>query len=212
VRVIGLTGGIGSGKSTVSAGLARRGAVVVDADAITRQLQEPGQAVFEQMVAHFGTGILAPDGTLDRQAVADQVFSDPEQRRALETIVHPEVGRVIGERLADLAGTDNLVVLDIPLLVEVGRDGLDAIVVVDLDPEVAVRRLVDHRNVGEADARARMATQASREDRLARADFVIDNGGDLAHLETELDRCWAWLTDQPGGATALEDPEANTAN
>jgi len=193
VLVIGLTGGIGSGKSTVSAALAERGAAVVDADAITRELQEPGQPVLAAMVERFGEQILRADGTLDRQAVADVVFVDAEALADLNAIVHPAVGTAIAERLAALSETDRVVILDVPLLVESGRDDMAGTIVVDTDPEVAVERLVAHRGFSEADARARIARQASREDRLAKADFVIDNGGGLDALGPQVDRCWAWI-------------------
>ena len=182
--LIGLTGGIGSGKSTVSAALAERGAVVVDADAIVRDLQAPGQPVLAAMVEGFGPQILAADGTLDRQAVADLVFSDAEALARLNAIVHPAVGAEIARRLEAQAATDHVVVLDVPLLVESGRSDLAGLVVVDLDPEVAVARLVAQRGFTEADARARIARQASREDRLARADASSrrDSPGRLCRL------------------------------
>lgn len=191
--LIGLTGGIGSGKSTVSALLAARGAVVIDADAITRELQQPGTPVLDAMVARFGPGILAGDGTLDRQAVADLVFTDAEALADLGAIVHPAVGAEIARRLAEEAGTDHLVVLDVPLLVESGRDDLAALVVVDVDPEVAVQRLVAQRGMREDDARARMARQASRDDRLAKADLVIDNSGTRDDLAEAVAALWPSL-------------------
>lgn len=191
--LIGLTGGIGSGKSSVSARLAERGAVVVDADAITRELQEPGQPVLAAMVERFGQDILAADGTLDRQATADLVFADPAALADLNAIVHPAVGAEIARRLEAEAGTDHVVVLDVPLLVESGRSDLAGLVVVDVDPEVAVARLVEHRGFRAEDARARMARQAPREERLAKADLVIDNGGSLQDLEVEVARAWAWI-------------------
>lgn len=204
--LIGLTGGIGSGKSTVSAMLAARGAVVIDADRITRELQEPGTAVFEAMVERFGPGIVATDGTLDRQAVADLVFSDTEALKALNAIVHPAVGAEIARRLEAEASTDHIVILDVPLLVESGRDDLAALVVVDVDPEIALRRLVEQREMREDDARARMARQASREDRLTRADEVIDNSGSLDELASQVAALWSRLQarraavdDAPGG-------------
>ena len=192
VRCIGLTGGIGSGKSTVSALLAARGAVIIDADAITREVQEPGTEVFVAMIERFGPGIVAADGTLDRPAVADIVFGDPDALKDLNGIVHPAVGAETGRRLLEQADTDNLVVLDIPLLVESTSRAKDiaGIVVVDVDPEVAVRRLVEHRGFREEDARARMARQASREERLARADVVIDNSGTLEDLAAAVDSAW----------------------
>ncbi len=191
--LIGLTGGIGSGKSTVSALLAERGALVIDADAITRELQEPGTAVFEAMRERFGPGIVAPDGSLDRQAVADIVFSDADALQDLGAIVHPAVGAEITARLTAARGTHRVVVLDVPLLVESGRDDMAALVVVDVDPEVAIDRLVHHRGMREDDARARMANQADRADRLSRADFVIDNSGSVDDLARLVEDLWPRL-------------------
>lgn len=191
--LVGLTGGIGAGKSTVSAALAARGAVVIDADAIVRELQAPGGPVLAAMVDRFGPGILHADGTLDRQAVADLVFGDDAALADLNAIVHPAVGAEIARRLEAEAETDHVVVLDVPLLVESGRSDLAGLIVVDTDPEVAVRRLVEQRGFTEADARARIARQASREERLARADLVIDNNGDRAALEAQIDRVWDWI-------------------
>ncbi len=196
--LIGLTGGIGSGKSTVSALLAERGAVVVDADAITRELQQPGTEVFAAMVDRFGGEIVAADGTLDRQAVADIVFTDPSALADLNQIVHPAVGAEIARRLEAERDTDRLVVLDVPLLVETGRDDLAALVVVDVDLEVAVDRLVRGRGMQEADVRARMANQATRADRLERADHVIDNNGSLDDLGRQVAELWARLV--PSGS------------
>jgi dephospho-CoA kinase len=191
--LIGLTGGIGAGKSTVSNALRERGAIVIDADAITRELQQPGEPVFEAMVERFGTGIVQPDGTLDRQAVADLVFPDPAALADLNAIVHPAVGAAIVQRMAEARGTDDVVILDVPLLVESGRDDMMGTIVVDCDPDVAVARLVEHRGFKKEDALARIARQASREDRLAAADFVISNSGSLADLEPQIDRAWAWI-------------------
>ncbi len=193
VVLIGLTGGIGSGKSTVSALLAERGALVIDADAITRELQQPGTDVFEAMVDRFGPGIVAPDGSLDRQVVADMVFKDTAALKDLGGIVHPAVGAEIAARLESAAGTDRVVVLDVPLLVESGRDDMAALVVVDVDPEVAVERLVDQRGMREDDVRARMANQVARGDRLERADFVLDNSGSAEDLRRHVDDLWPRL-------------------
>lgn len=201
MKVVGLTGGIGSGKSTLSAMLAARGAVLVDADAITRELQQPGTKVFEAMVERFGSGIVGPDGSLDRAAVAGIVFEDPQALTDLNGIVHPAVGAEIMRRMEELAGTDSVVILDVPLLVESKNAyPLAGTIVVDVDPEVAVRRLVEHRGMSEEDVRARMARQASREDRLARADFVVDNSGTVEDLEAQADRVWAWITTLPSTA------------
>jgi dephospho-CoA kinase len=193
VLLIGLTGGIGSGKSTVSALLAERGAVVIDADAITREVQQPGTSVLAAMVERFGDAILAEDGTLDRQAVADIVFTDPAALTDLGRIVHPAVGAEIARRLEAEAGTDHVVILDVPLLVESGRDDMVALVVVDVDPEVALQRLVEQRGMRPDDARARMANQASRDDRVAKADVVIDNSGTLADLADSVADAWPRL-------------------
>ena len=191
---LGLTGGIGSGKSTVSAMLEERGAVVVDADRIVRSLQEPGEPVFDAMVEAFGPAIVADDGSLDRQAVADIVFGDPDALQRLNGIVHPAVGAAMAERLAELAETDAVVILDIPLLVESGRDDMAAVIVVDVDPDVAVQRLVEQRGFSETDARARMSRQASRDERVARADVVLDNSGSVDDLRRQVDQLWDRIT------------------
>lgn len=192
--LVGLTGGIGAGKSTVSAQLAARGAVIIDADAITHELQRPGTPVFEAIVERFGRGVVAADGTLDRPALATVVFNDPDELAALNAIVHPAVGAEMVERLATESTTDHVVVLDVPLLVESGRSDMAATVVVDVPPAVAIDRLVHQRGVSEEDARARMSRQASREERLARADRVIDNSGTRGALEAQIDDLWAWMT------------------
>jgi dephospho-CoA kinase len=198
VLVIGLTGGIGSGKSTVSALLAAKGAVVVDADAIVRDVQRPGTPVFAAMVERFGPGIVAADGTLDREAVADRVFGDPDALAALNAIVHPAVGAEIARRMQELATTDAVVVLDVPLMVE-SRNAypVAGLLVVDVDPEVALRRVVEQRGMREDDVRARMGRQATREQRLARADRVIDNSGTLDDLRAQVDAAWDWVTGLP---------------
>ena len=196
--VIGLTGGIGSGKSTVSALLAAKGAVVVDADAIVRDVQQPGTPVFEKMVERFGPGIVAGDGTLDRAAVADLVFNDADALADLNAIVHPAVGAEIARRMQELAETDEVVILDVPLLVESKNAyPVAGLLVVDVDPELALRRLVAHRAMREADVRARMARQASRDERLARADRVIDNSGTADDLADEVDAAWEWIQGLP---------------
>ncbi|MGI8711528.1 MAG: dephospho-CoA kinase [Acidimicrobiales bacterium] len=191
--LVGLTGGIGSGKSTVAARLAERGAVVVDADAIVREVQAPGRPVFDAMVERFGPSIVGADGALDRQRVADLVFTDAAALADLNAIVHPAVGDEIARRLEAAAHSDEVVILDVPLLVESGRDDLIGLLVVDIDPELAVTRLVAHRGFTEADARARMARQVSREQRRARADVIIDNSGTPDELEAQIDRAWSWI-------------------
>ena len=197
VLVVGLTGGIGSGKSTVSAMLAEKGALIIDADAITKEVQQPGQEVFDAMVERFGPVIVTADGTLDRPAVAAIVFADEQARKDLEGIVHPAVGAEMLKRMQAVAETDRVVVYDVPLLVESARKGYGAVVVVDVDPEVAVRRLVELRHMDERDARARIANQASRDDRLAAADRVIDNSGTMHDLRRQVDEVWAWIETLP---------------
>ena len=184
---VGLTGGIASGKSTVSARLVERGAVLVDADALARGVVAQGTPGLVSVVAEFGDGVLTPDGHLDRAALGALVFADAERRAALERIVHPLVRDAGSAREAD-AGPDAVVVHDIPLLVEVGRAGdFDVVVVVDAPEELQVERMVSLRGMTEQDARARLAAQASREQRLAVADVVIENHGDLAELVARVD-------------------------
>jgi len=191
--LLGLTGGIGSGKSTVSAEFARRGAIVIDADLVVRELQSPGGAVLAAMVEHFGDAILSADGTLNRQAVADIVFNDPEQLKALNAIVHPKVGEEIDGRIEAQRDTDNVVILDVPLLVESKAYETEGIIVVDTDPEIAVERLVESRGFKADDARARMKLQATREERRAVAAFIVPNDGSQEELMTHLDKCWDWI-------------------
>lgn len=193
---VGLTGGIGSGKSTVAAMLVRRGVVLIDADQLSRMVVEPGGPAYEPVVSRFGTEVVRPDGTLDRQALAAVVFGDDQARRALNAIVHPEVGRLMAERLAAEAGSDHVVVLDIPLLADAGgkeRLPIVGVLVVDAPEEVALERLVRERGMDRADAERRIAAQVSRADRLRQADFVIMNTGTLDELEDMVDRAWAWM-------------------
>lgn len=195
--LVGLTGGIGSGKSTVSELLARRGAVVVDADVATRRVQQPGSPVLDELAARFGDRILTADGELDRAALASIVFGDPEALAALNAIVHPAVGREMSREVMACVGTPSVVVLDIPLLVENPREGLQAVIVVDVPVSVQVERLVRFRGFTADDARARIARQATREQRLAVADFVVDNSGGLDDLAPQIDRLWTWLNELP---------------
>lgn len=191
--LIGLTGGIGSGKSTVSKMLGERGAEIVDADAIVHELQAPGQAVLAAMVERFGAEILDHDGCLRRDHVADIVFNDSQALADLGAIVHPAVYIEIERRLDEARMSGDIVILDVPLLVEYGRDDMAGLIVVDIDPELAVARLVQHREFREADARARIARQASREQRLARSDFTIDNNLSFPELEQQVDKAWKWI-------------------
>jgi dephospho-CoA kinase len=205
--LVGLTGGIGSGKSTVSAALAALGAVVVDADAIVHELQSPGQVVLAEMVELLGDEILNGDGTLNRQAVADVVFQDKDKLDALGKIVHPRVSEEILRRVAEQTETDHVVILDIPLLAESGWQDLAGTIVVDLDPEVAIGRLVRHRGFSEADARNRMANQTSREDRLAKATWVVDNSGTPDDLVPAVQALWDELLARRDASSAVAPPQ-----
>jgi dephospho-CoA kinase len=210
VILLGLTGGIGSGKSTVSAMLVAKGATLVDADAITREVQQPGSPVLAALAERFGADILDADGALLRQRLADRVFSDPEEVKALNAIVHPAVGEEIRRRLEDAREHGGVVVLDVPLLAENPRWPLSGTLVVDTDTEVAIDRLVRLRGMDEADARARIARQATREERRARADRVVTNDGDLAALRRQVDDVWAWAQQLPEAPEPAEEaaPEA----
>jgi dephospho-CoA kinase len=193
--LVGLTGCIGSGKSTVSALLAAKGARIVDGDKIARELQEPGTPTLARLVDEFGD-ILDVDGRLDRARLAGIVFADQSRLDSLNGIMRPAIAHLVSERIA--ANRDaEVVVLDMPLLIENPRRDVAGIVVVDVDPEIAVRRLVEHRGMTESDARARLAAQASRDERLAAADFVIDNGGSMDQLVAQVARAWEWMRQLP---------------
>jgi len=186
---IGLTGGIGSGKSTVAALLAAHGAQVVDADRIARAVVEPGTPGLAAVVAEFGAEVLAADGALDRAALASVVFSDPAARARLDAIVHPLV-RARAAELVAAAPADGVVVQDVPLLVETGQAGsFDLVLVVEADQGARVRRLVE-RGLTVEDARARIAAQATDEQRRAVADVVVPNDGDRSELAARVDRFW----------------------
>ena len=193
MRLIGLTGGIGSGKSTVSSGLGQLGAVVVDADAIVKELQRSGTPVFDAMVERFGAEIVGVDGELDRPAVAAIVFNDKDALTDLGAIVHPPTQMEIFRRVEEQRGSGNVVILDVPLLVESGWKDLAGTIVVDLDHETAIDRLVRFRGFDANDAKQRITNQVSREDRLAAADFVIDNTGSPEDLELQIQRAWDWI-------------------
>ena len=190
---VGLTGGIGSGKSTVSARLSELGAVVVDYDLLAREAVEPGSAALAAIGARFGDAVIAPDGTLDRPALGSVVFADEQARRVLEAITHPAIRELAAARVAQ-APAEAVVVHDHPLLVEMGMAGqCDTVVVVDVPTDVQVERLVEQRGMTEADARARLAAQTSREDRLAVADEVLDNSGTREQLLDAVDALWERL-------------------
>lgn len=195
--LVGLTGGIGSGKSTVSALLVERGAVLVDADAITREVQSPGAPLLGKLAERFGDGVIAADGSLDRAALAAIAFADADALKDLNRIVHPAVGAEINGRVLAERATDHVVVMDIPLLTENPRQGLQAVIVVDVPTETQVERLLAGRGFDEDDARARIGRQATREARLATATHVVDNSATLADLVPQIDRLWSALTALP---------------
>lgn len=188
---VGLTGGVGSGKSTVAARFAELGALVVDADAISREVVASGTPGLAAVVDRFGADVLAPDGALDRPKLASIVFADEESRQALNGIVHPLVGQRVAE-LVDQAPADAIVVYDVPLLVEnnPSADGFDYVVVVEAGVETRLGRLAG-RGMPEDDARARIAAQATDEQRRAVADAVLDNDGTVDALRTQIDAVWA---------------------
>ena len=190
---VGLTGGIGAGKSEVSRRLSAQGAVVIDADAIAREVVEPGTPGLAEVVAAFGPEVLLPDGSLDRPRLGDLVFADPDLRARLNGIVHPLVGARMRE-LEESAGPGSIVVHDVPLIAENNMAGAyDLVVVVDVPPRLQLDRLVRHRGLTREQARARMAAQASREQRLGIAGIVVDNSGSLAELDRQVGELWTEL-------------------
>lgn len=201
---VGLTGGIGAGKSTVAAGLVARGALLVDADRIARQVVAPGGPAHQALVDRFGPGILAADGTVDRPALAAVAFTDPGALADLNRITHPAVGAEMLARRQQPYPPGAVVLFDIPLLRPEHRQVLQlhVVVVVDCPIEVALERLVGLRGMDRADAEARVAAQIGRSERLAGADLVVDNGGDRDALDPQLDALWAELRARADGAEA----------
>ena len=196
---VGLTGGIGSGKSAVARLLAERGAVVVDADRLAREALDPGTPGLAAVVEEFGPGVLHPDGTLDRPALGRLVFADDARRAALEAIVHPYVGRRSAQ-LRAAAPPDSVVVHDVPLLVENHLEaGYDVVVVVEAGEDVRLARLADSRGMSAEEARSRMAAQATDDQRRAVADVVLTNDGDLDALARQVDSLWDRLTRDAAG-------------
>jgi dephospho-CoA kinase len=195
---VGLTGGIGAGKSAVSSRLAARGAVVIDSDVLAREVVGPGTSGLAEVVAAFGDGVLTDDGELDRPALGRIVFGDADARRKLEGIIHPRV-RARAAEIEAQSAADAIVVHDIPLLVETGQsDKFDVVLVVDVPVDVQLERLTSQRRMAEAEAKQRIASQASREDRLAAADVVVDNSGTPTDLDRRLDEVWITLTEAAG--------------
>ncbi|UYM05297.1 dephospho-CoA kinase [Solicola gregarius] len=190
---VGLTGGIGSGKSEVSRMLAERGAVVIDADVLAREVVARGTGGLAAVVGEFGESVLTEAGDLDRAALGERVFADPGARARLEAIIHPRV-RARAAEIAAAAGSDAIVVHDVPLLVETGQQGaFDVLVVVDVSTDVQIDRLRERRGMSEEEARARIAAQAGRTQRTGVADIVVDNTGSLADLEKRVDELWRSL-------------------
>ena len=198
--IIGLTGGIGSGKSSVAERLAERGAIILDADLMARQAVEPGTDAHKAIVERFGIKILAPDGSLDRQKVADIAFSDPTALTDLNAITHPAVGAMMAEAISVIdcaeqqGGDERIVVLDIPLLTASTRQRypMEGVIVVDCSEELRTERLVTQRKMNVLDARARMAAQIKSDERLKLADIVVDNSGTLEDLDLEVEKVWKW--------------------
>ena len=191
---VGLTGGVASGKSTVAAMLADLGAIVIDADALAREVVQAGTPGFDRVVEEFGPDLVGPDGELDRPALGRLVFADESARKRLEAIVHP----LVFERYAELEATapaEAIVVHDIPLLAESGRAAdFDAVIVVDAPRETQVDRMTQDRGWAAEDAESRIAAQATRDDRLAIATYVVDNTGSLEHLRARVAEIYAELT------------------
>ena len=197
---IAITGGIGSGKTTVAKLIVNRGAVLVDADQIVKDLQKPGGKVFDKIVEIYGNEILLGDGELDRQKIAEIVFNDERELSTLNDIVHPAVGEEMGIRRKEAIKQGSVVLVDIPLMVtpegKLGREEyklFDGIIVVDCKVETAVLRLVQQRGFDEKDARARIAKQATPKQRREFADFLIDNNGSEENLSKQIERCWEWV-------------------
>jgi dephospho-CoA kinase len=200
VLLVGLTGGIGSGKSTVARMLEQRGAVVFDADVLARRAVEMGTPGYQAVVERFGADVLAPGGDLDREALASIVFADPAARRDLEAIVHPEVRRMFAEGTEEHRDSDRVVVFSAPLLVETGmHTAFEVLLVVSTTVTTQVERLMRDRGMSEDAVRARIAAQAPLEDKAAVADVLIDNEGSIEELEVQVERAWTGLGARPAG-------------
>lgn len=207
---VGLTGGIGAGKSTVAELLVAKGAALIDADRIAREVVAPGGPAYQPLIDRFGPEILDPDGQIDRPRLAKLTFGHPEELAALNEITHPAVGAEMLARKDAYADRDEIVVLDIPLLRPVHRELLDlaAVVVVDAPTEVALERLVSRRGMSREDATARIGSQIDRQTRLDGADLVIDNTGDVARLSDEVERVWQALVELRRARTTSARPES----
>ncbi len=200
--LVGLTGGIGSGKSTVAQMLEKRGAVVFDADMLARQAVAPGTAGFDRVVERFGPHVLAPGGDIDREALSSIVFADPAARRDLEAIVHPEVVRMFAQGCEEYQGTDRVVVFSAPLLVETGmHTAFDVLIVVSAPVQAQVERLMRERGMSETAVQARIAAQLPLEAKAEAADVIVDNEGSLEELDGQVDRVWQKLVNRAAAAT-----------
>jgi len=201
--LVGLTGGIGSGKSTVARMLEKRGAVVFDADVLARQAVAPGTPGFEKVVERFGPNVLAPGGGLDREALASIVFSDPAARRDLEGIVHPEVRRMFAEGCEEYRDFDRVVVFSAPLLVETGmHTAFDLLIVVSAPVATQIERLMRDRGMAERDVQARIDAQLPLEAKAEAADVLVDNEGTLEDLEAQVERVWRNLVTRAGSGAS----------
>jgi dephospho-CoA kinase len=207
---VGLTGGIGSGKSEVSRRLAARGAFLIDADVAAREVVEPGTPGLGQITAVFGPGVLLPDGRLDRPRLGQLVFADDDLLAKLNAIVHPLVAErthQLEQQAAATVGPAGIVVHDVPLLAENQlQRNYDTVIVVDAPDEIRLQRLTEDRGLTPQHARERMAAQASRDQRLAIADIVVDNSGTLADLDRQVAGVWSVLSDLAAGGTGMSDP------
>jgi dephospho-CoA kinase len=203
VKFVGLTGVIGAGKSTVGAALAARGAVVIDVDQITRELQKPGQSFYEQIVARWGGSVVGADGQLDREALAAIVFNDRAQLSELTLMAAPLTEHELVRRASVHLGTDTTVVAEAALYLA-PMYGMSGLTVVDVSVEVAVTRLVTQRGMSEADAQARIAAQLPREVRLQHAGFIVDNSGRLEDLQPQLDQLITWIQALPDATPAVD--------
>lgn len=195
--LVGLTGGIASGKSTVAAMLADRGAIILDADRIARDIVEPGQEPYRKIVEHFGSEILKADLRIDRERLGRIVFADPVKRALLNELTHPTIMGIIADRLEQLRPTESIVVCDIPLLVEagVGASSFDLIIVVNAGRDTQIQRLTRDRRMSNDDALARIGSQATTDERRALADIVIDNDAEKEELARQVDLAWQRITD-----------------
>lgn len=192
--ILGVTGNIASGKSSVCRELARRGAQVVDADQLAREVVAPGSPVLEQLVAAFGEDILKADGSLDRQCLGDLVFSDPSARERLNAIIHPAIAALSAQRLQKLRDTAPLVIYEAPLLYEVGAETrVDKVLLVTIDPEVQLARLMERDGLDVRSAQQRLAAQMPQEQKIARADYLVDNSAGRAETIAQIEELWPLL-------------------